>query len=35
MPIGKIQGFKGGWRKTAPPRGPELVTLPELLSCEQ
>lgn len=34
LPIGKIQGFKGGWRKTAPPRGPELVTLPELLSYE-
>lgn len=34
MPIGKIQGFKGGWRKTAPPRGPELVTLPEQLSYE-
>ncbi|MBY0324751.1 MAG: hypothetical protein K2X72_38980 [Reyranella sp.] len=35
MPIGKIEGFKGGWRKTAPPRGPELVTLPEKLSYEK
>ncbi|HZP09753.1 hypothetical protein [Methyloceanibacter sp.] len=34
IPIGKLQGFKGGWRKNAPPRGPELVTLPELLSYE-
>jgi hypothetical protein len=34
LPIGKIQGFKGGWRKDAPPRGPELVALPELLSYE-
>jgi len=34
LPIRKIQGFKGGWRKNAPPRGPELVTLPELLSYE-
>lgn len=32
MPIGKIQGMKGGWRKDAPPHGPELVTLPTLLS---
>lgn len=32
--IGKIAGFAGGWRKDAPPRGPELVTLPELLSHE-
>jgi hypothetical protein len=34
LPIGKIQGFKGGWRKNAPPRGPELITLPESLSDE-
>jgi hypothetical protein len=34
LPISKIQGFKGGWRKNAPPRGPELITLPELLSYE-
>lgn len=32
--IGKIQGYKGGWRKDKPPRGPELVTLPEKLSYE-
>ena len=34
LPIGKIQGHAGGWRKDAPPRGPELVTLPESLSYE-
>lgn len=34
LPIGKIQGFKGGWRKSATPRGPEIVTLPESLSHE-
>lgn len=34
LAIGKIQGFKGGWRKDAPPRGPELVTLPDILSNE-
>jgi len=34
LPIGRIQGIRGGWRKNAPPRGPELVTLPELLSYE-
>lgn len=34
LAIGKIAGFKGGWRKNAPPRGPELVTLPEMLSYE-
>ncbi len=34
LAIGKIAGLKGGWRKTAPPRGPELVTLPESLSYE-
>ena len=28
-PIGKLQGFAGGWRKNAPPRGPELVALPD------
>lgn len=33
--IGKIKGIKGGWRKDAPPRGPELVELPELLSYEK
>jgi len=34
-PIGKIQGFKGGWRKDAPPRGPELVLLPEIFEDEE
>lgn len=33
--IGKIAGYTGGWRKDAPPRGPELVTLPDLLSNEE
>lgn len=33
--IGKIQGFKGGWRKDAPPRGPELVTLPDQFYDEE
>lgn len=34
LSIGKIPGIKGGWRKTAPPRGPELITLPDSLSYE-
>jgi hypothetical protein len=34
IPINEIETIKGGWRKNAPPRGPELVALPELLSCE-
>jgi hypothetical protein len=33
--IGKIGTIKGGWRKNAPPRGPELVALPEILSYEE
>jgi hypothetical protein len=33
--IGKVQGFKGGWRKDAPPRGPELITLPDHLYDEE
>ena len=32
--ISKIGSIKEGWRKNAPPRGPELVALPELLSYE-
>lgn len=32
--IGNVPTIKGGWRKDAPPRGPELVALPELLSYE-
>ena len=34
LPIGKVPTTKSGWRKTAPPRGPELVALPETLSYE-
>jgi hypothetical protein len=34
LAIGKLKGAKGGWRKTAPPRGPELIILPESLSYE-
>lgn len=34
LPLGKIPTIAGGWRKNAPPRGPELVTLPESLSYE-
>lgn len=34
LSIGKIASVAGGWRKDKPPRGPELVTLPELLSDE-
>jgi len=32
-PIGDIQTIKGGWRKNAPPRGPELVELPHDLAA--
>lgn len=28
MPISAFQTIKGGWRKNAPPRGPELVAAP-------
>jgi len=31
LPISKIGTIAGGWRKNAPPRGPELVALPEIL----
>jgi hypothetical protein len=34
IPISKIGTIKGGWRKNAPPRGPELAALPEALSYE-
>ncbi len=34
MAIGKVKTVPGGWRKNAPPRGPELVQMPELLSYE-
>jgi hypothetical protein len=35
FPINKVPTLIGGWRKNAPPRGPELVTLPESLSYEE
>lgn len=28
LPIAAVQTIKGGWRKDAPPRGPELVATP-------
>jgi len=31
LPISAIQTVKGGWRKIAPPRGPELVATPSTL----
>lgn len=31
LPISAIQTVKGGWRKGAPPRGPELVATPSTL----
>lgn len=31
LPISAVQTIKGGWRKTAPPRGPELVATPSTL----
>lgn len=31
LPISAIQTVKGGWRKSAPPRGPELVATPSTL----
>lgn len=31
LPISAIQTIRGGWRKTAPPRGPELVAFPSTL----
>jgi hypothetical protein len=34
LTIGKIGTVKGGWRKNAPPRGPELVAFPEVLHDE-
>lgn len=32
FPISKLQTVKGGWRKNAPPRGPELVATPEFIN---
>jgi hypothetical protein len=34
LPISALQTVKGGWRKNAPPRGPELVQLPDGLRAE-
>ena len=31
FPISKLQTIKGGWRKNAPPRGPELVAVPHFV----
>ncbi|RWE54181.1 hypothetical protein [Mesorhizobium sp.] len=31
MPISAVQTVKGGWRKDAPPRGPELVAAPSII----
>lgn len=31
LPISAVQTVKGGWRKSAPPRGPELVAMPSAL----
>ena len=32
FPISKLQTVKGGWRKNAPPRGPELVAVPSFVA---
>jgi len=32
FPISKLQTVKGGWRKNAPPRGPELVATPSFVA---
>jgi len=34
LPISALQTVKGGWRKNAPPRGPERVQLPDALHSE-
>jgi hypothetical protein len=34
LPISALQTVKGGWRKNAPPRGPELVQVPDALRAE-
>lgn len=31
FPISKLQTTKGGWRRNAPPRGPEMVAVPEFV----
>lgn len=35
FPISKLQTIKGGWRKNAPPRGPELVAVPDFLEMPE
>jgi hypothetical protein len=35
LPISSIQTIKGGWRKDAPPRGPELVATPSTIEFAQ
>lgn len=34
LPISAIQMIKGGWRKSAPPRGPELVATPSTMELQ-
>ena len=33
--ISKLQTVKGGWRKNAPPRGPELVAVPSFIDLPE
>ncbi|MGO8657259.1 hypothetical protein ACC771_16785, partial [Rhizobium ruizarguesonis] len=35
FPISKLQTVKGGWRKNAPPRGPELVAVPSFIQFSE
>lgn len=35
FPISKVQTIKGGWRKNAPPRGPELVAVPDFIDLPE
>lgn len=35
FPISKLQTVKGGWRKNAPPRGPELVAVPSFIDFSE
>ena len=32
FPISELRTIKGGWRKNVPPRGPELVAIPEFIN---
>jgi hypothetical protein len=34
LPISALQTVKGGWRKSAPPRGPELVAAPSTIEMK-